>query len=160
MKNTKQHNKRKMRISSLPVSCVFIGMLSLSSVHAYCFADAAKTYRINENLLRAIAWTESSMRANIESPTDDIGLMGINRSWLPVLKRKYGISEAAVWDPCTNVKLGAWILADNFFRKGFSWNAVGAYAASCTKKSPVVCASLRQQYAQRVWKQYQKITNK
>jgi len=32
-------------------------------------------------------------------------------------------------DACTNTFIGAWILADNIFRMGYRWEAIGAYNA-------------------------------
>ncbi|WP_434778562.1 lytic transglycosylase domain-containing protein [Neisseria sp. Ec49-e6-T10] len=136
--------------------CLFL-VLS-SSVHAFCFEEAAQKYGINAHLLRAIAQTESSMRANIESPTQDIGLMGINRSWLPILNKRFGLTEAHIWEPCINVHVGAWILAHNFNQYGRNWNAIGAYNASCTKLKGNACTQVRNQYSRKIWDNWQKIS--
>jgi soluble lytic murein transglycosylase-like protein len=117
----------------------------------FCFKEAGQRYGIDAGLLKAIAQTESSMRQWIESPTSDIGLMGINRSWLPVLRKRFGLTERDVWQPCTNVMVGAWILANEFSRKGRNWNAVGAYNAACKKLQGANCMKVRQQYSQKVW---------
>jgi len=55
--------------------------------------------------------------------------MQINSSWLPKL-RKYGIGVNELFDPCTSIQVGAWILAQNIQRLGHSWEAVGAYNSS------------------------------
>lgn len=55
--------------------------------------------------------------------------MQINSSWLPKL-RQWGIDEAALLtDACTNLMVGAWVLADNIQRLGYNWKAIGAYNA-------------------------------
>lgn len=134
----------------------FLALMASFKVHAFCFDAAADRYGVNASLLRAIAMTESSMRADIESPTHDIGLMGINRSWLPKLKNEFGLTEADVWEPCTNVHIGAWILAHNFQQFGMNWEAVGAYAAACTKLRGNDCVNARYQYSKRVWTNLQR----
>jgi soluble lytic murein transglycosylase-like protein len=126
---------------------------------AFCFQEAGQRYGIDAGLLKAIAQTESSMRPWIESRTQDIGLMGINRSWVPTLRRRFGLTEKDIWEPCTNVMVGAWILANNFASKGKNWNAVGMYNAACTKLQGADCLRVRQVYSQKVWKNWQTYQN-
>lgn len=137
-------------------TALFFTFASCSSF-GFCFDLAASRYGVNAKLLEAVAITESSMRPNIESPTSDIGLMGINRSWLPKLKKEFGLTEKDVWQPCTNVQIGAWILAHNFRQYGNSWDAVGAYAASCTKLKGYDCLKARNTYSKKIWKNWQKL---
>lgn len=96
-----------------------------------CWDDAAARYGVNPALLYAIAKTESSLNPSAvnrrnANGTYDIGLMQINSSWLPTLAR-YGITEAQLYDACTSIHVGAWIMAQNMQRLGNSWDAVGAY---------------------------------
>ena len=134
---------------------VFILTIALASqsAHAFCWKEAAQRYQIDAKLLYAIGMTESSMRPNIVSKTEDIGLMGINRYWLTKLA-EFGINEQALFDPCTNVMVGAWILSDNFARKGVTWDAVGAYNAACTRLKGAACTQQRMKYANRVYEYY------
>jgi len=98
-----------------------------------CWEEAAARYGVNPYVLYAIAKTESGLnpaainRAN-KNGSYDIGLMQINSGWLPTL-RKHGIDEAQLMDACTNIQVGAWVLAQNMRRLGNSWEAVGAYNA-------------------------------
>lgn len=129
-------------------SICLMAVLSCSGGRANaCWEDVATWYGINVNLLYAIAKTESGLnpiaRNKNKNGSYDIGLMQINSSWLPTL-RKYGIDEKRLQDPCTNLQVGAWILSENMRRMGITWEAVGAYNA----KDP----GLRIQYARKVYK--------
>lgn len=128
--------------------------MATNTAQAYCFKEAGQRYGIDSGLLAAIAKTESSMNPRAHSHTDDIGLMQINRSWVPVLRKRFGITEAQVWEPCTNVMIGAWILAHEFAQKGKSWDAVGAYNARCSKLKGINCAIARQNYSMKVYKNW------
>lgn len=110
-----------------------------------CWEEAAASYGVNAHLLYAIAKTESNLNPlatnRNKDGSYDIGLMQINSRWLPILRR-HGVDEQSLFDPCTSIHVGAWVLAQNMRRLGNSWEAVGAYNA----KDPV----LRQRYATRV----------
>ena len=97
-----------------------------------CWDDAATRYQVNSALLHAIARTESGLNPHAigrnPNRSHDIGLMQINSAWLSTLAT-YGISERDLFEPCTNIHVGAWILAYNFYRLGYTWDAVGAYNA-------------------------------
>lgn len=102
-----------------------------------CMEGAGTRYRINPVLLWSIAKIESGFSPSAENKntngSTDIGVMQINSAWLPTLKR-YGIDREALRDPCTNIYVGAWILAQNIQRYGYNWEAVGAYNARTQSK--------------------------
>ena len=116
-----------------------------------CWQDAAQRYGISADLLYAVARVESNLnpqavnRSHLQrTGSYDIGLMQINSGHLRTLSR-YGIQEADLFDPCTNIRVGAWLLADNFSRRGAKWDAVGAYNAACSPPKGKDCIKTRTQ---------------
>jgi len=112
-----------LRVTLAALCCIF-------STAQACWEAAAARYQVNSALLYAIARTESGLNPSAigsnSNGTRDIGLMQINSAWLPALSR-YGISERDLFEPCTSIHVGAWILAGNIQRLGYTWDAVGAY---------------------------------
>ena len=119
---------------------------------AFCFNEAGARYGVNPDLLRAIAKVESGMkqfainRSNANGSVD-VGVMQINSFWFPRLE-KLGISREHLWDPCTNVMVGAWILAQEISGNGLNWVSVGRYNSRTPSKNVI--------YAKKVYAQLRK----
>jgi soluble lytic murein transglycosylase-like protein len=113
-----------------PLRLGVAGLCCASTIVSACWEEAAARYQVNSTLLYAIARTESGLNPSAigrnSNGTRDIGLMQINSAWLPALSR-YGIRERDLFEPCTSIHVGAWILAGNIQRHGYTWEAVGAY---------------------------------
>lgn len=96
-----------------------------------CFDAAARYYGLHPALLKAIARKESGMNPRAvgrnTNGTYDIGIMQINSAHLPKLARAGVTADDLLANPCRNIVVGAWILADAVRRHGLTWKAVGAY---------------------------------
>ena len=117
-----------------PTAGLITAIVTLAALPAQaCWDEAAARYRVSSELLYAIARTESALDPQAvgrnRNGTRDIGLMQINSAWLPTLAA-HGIGERDLFDPCTSIHVGAWILAGNVQRLGYTWDAVGAYNAA------------------------------
>ena len=117
-----------------PTAGVITAIVTLAALPAHaCWHEAAARYNVSSELLYAIARTESALDPQAvgrnRNGTRDIGLMQINSAWLPALAA-HGITERDLFDPCTSIHVGAWILAGNVQRLGYTWDAVGAYNAA------------------------------
>jgi len=137
------------------VLALFISILLIGKSQAYqqCVEEASKSYRINPLIVYAIIKTESGFNpyaiGKNKNGTYDIGLMQINSSWLPFL-RKYGYTVNHLFDPCINAKVGTWVLAKCINKYGYNWKAVDCYNKG--KK-----ATGRSEYVWRVYKHMVKL---
>ncbi|MFT2793689.1 transglycosylase SLT domain-containing protein [Serratia sp. T13T92] len=133
-------------------------LLSFSAL-ADCFDMAGRDYRIDPDLLRAIAWNESKFNpVAVGKNSDgslDIGLMQINTQHSNKLS-SFGISQDHLsQDACMNIYTGAYILATSFKKWGVSWAAVGAYNAGF--KESDIQAQRRHKYASKIERTYRAI---
>lgn len=140
---------------------LLLALLPFSAPHAgaTCWAQAAARYGISALELAAHACVESEMRPDAihvnagttGAASEDLGLMQINSAHLTRLAR-YGITrEILLRDACTNLMVGAQILAESKSRYGDSWNATGAYNAGCATLHGAACVAARARYAWRVY---------
>lgn len=154
-----------MKAVTQTLNLILMLLFPLSST-AYCFQKAGDTYKIDPLLLISIAQVESGMNYKAIGlnktksgvvKTEDIGLMQINSSWLPELKKSFGISrDMLLNNPCQNVYVGAWVLAWNIFNHGADWNAVGAYNAGFKKSGE----KNRERYLNKVYLRYIRLLQK
>jgi hypothetical protein len=128
-----------MKIKFKPLFLIALILLFIifqrSTAFSYCFVEAGEMYDIPSNILRAIAEVESSFDAyavnHNKDGSYDYGLMQINSWWADKIG---GDLWRSLGDPCMNVKVGAWILAQCFQRLGYTLQGVGCYHSPSAEK--------------------------
>lgn len=131
----RQSTPRALRIFAVAVVAT-IALLAASPAAAdICkgniFNEAAALYHLDPDLLRAITWVESHGIPSAVGPRlpdghRAWGAAQINDVHLPELVG-YGVTQRDLLNPCVNLKLSAWVLANCIQAKGATWAAVGCY---------------------------------
>ncbi|MEN3262890.1 transglycosylase SLT domain-containing protein [Sodalis endosymbiont of Spalangia cameroni] len=145
-----------------PLTGILVSLFFMSqSAHSArdCFELAGRYYKIDPDLLRAVAWHESRYNmAAIGRNKDgsiDVGIMQINSRNFSHLE-KFGITQHHLKnDPCMNIYTGAYYLSVAFNRWGINWVSVGAYNAGFKKND--IQNKRRKIYAENVYNIYTKI---
>ena len=94
------------------------------------FEEAGKYYNVDPRLLWCVAKVESNHNpyavGKNTNGTYDIGLMQINTVHLKGLAR-HGITKNMLFDPKTNVYVGAWVMAGCIAKHGMTKNGITCY---------------------------------
>ena len=126
----------------ITVILLFSTFLS-STAFSFCFDEAGEMYDISSSILRAIAEVESSFDAyavnHNKDGSYDYGLMQINSWWADRIGEDLWSS---LGDPCMNVKVGAWILAQCFHRLGYTMHGIGCYHSPSESKQLIYAGKI------------------
>lgn len=145
------------RIAATLLSLLFSGILNAAD----CFDLAGRDYKIDPDLLRAIAWNESRFNPGaVGKNTDksiDVGVMQINSQHFSKLGAVGITKEHLLNDACMNIYTGAYFLAQAFNTWGVNWKSVGAYNAGFRQSEKQ--AQRRYLYASRIESTYRTIKN-
>jgi hypothetical protein len=140
----------------LVLLCVPAAWARTDEAYLKHFIEVEALSGVNARLLWAVAATESSHNAQAmnnshlaRTKSYDIGLMQINSSHLPTLK-KFGITESDLRQPRTSIEVAAWLLRELFRIHGQTWEAVGAYNAACVQLKGEACRNARDTYIGKV----------
>lgn len=119
------------------IALLFIS--ACSAAQADCFDRAAARFKLNPDLLRAMAEQESGQRPDALGPiladgNRGLGQMQVNSVHLPELA-KYRVTRQDLMTTCGSVFTGAWIFAGYVRLVGYTWQAVGIYNTGPASKN-------------------------
>lgn len=146
MDHNKTHIILLCFLSSIPVLASSSPKNVANIPYMECFNEAVAEYGVELPLLVAIAEKESGFNPNALNTDNsngsfDIGIMQINSSWI---KGQYVRSH--FYDPCFNIKFGAYVLSGSLARWGNDWYGVGKYNAKTPSKGYIYTTDLYPRY--------------
>lgn len=104
-------------------------MIDFHGVPIHCINQAAVQFHVPAKIIISVMSVEggrNGMRVKNKNGTYDYGVMQINSSWSTHLT-SYGIRPSDLqYNPCINVQVGAWILAQGMAESN-GWLGVGNY---------------------------------
>ncbi|EFK7521906.1 lytic transglycosylase domain-containing protein [Escherichia coli] len=155
---------RSPKVKFLTIFTLSILITKMSFASSACFNEAGTMFRIEPNLIKAIALVESNLKKdrigknrdkknNIKS--FDYGLMQINQMHIPMLKKRGIIKDERdlLDNPCLNIKIGTEILYKHFSRCGMTWQCLGTYNAGFAMDNQ----KKRLQYAKKIYIVYTRL---
>ncbi|EFL3357123.1 TPA: lytic transglycosylase domain-containing protein [Escherichia coli] len=155
---------RSPKVKFLTIFTLSILITKMSFASSACFNEAGTMFRIELNLIKAIALVESNLKKdsigknrdkknNIKS--FDYGLMQINQMHIPMLKKRGIIKDERdlLDNPCLNIKIGTEILYKHFSRCGMTWQCLGTYNAGFAMDNQ----KKRLQYAKKIYIVYTRL---
>lgn len=104
--------------------------LLIHDVPIECINQAATAYHVPATMIIAILKTEGGRNGEASKNKDgsyDYGSMQINSCWLEKIAHHGYTKHDIQYDPCKNVAVGAWILAQSMASGKNVWNGVGNY---------------------------------
>ncbi|EEY5468514.1 TPA: lytic transglycosylase domain-containing protein [Escherichia coli] len=155
---------RSPKVKFLTIFTLSILITKMSFASSACFNEAGTMFRIEPNLIKAIALVESNLKKdsigkNIDKKNNiksfDYGLMQINQMHIPMLKKRGIIKDERdlLDNPCLNIKIGTEILYKHFSRCGMTWQCLGTYNAGFAMDNQ----KKRLQYAQKIYIVYTRL---
>ncbi len=117
-----------------------------------CITEAAHDNGLHPLLVRAVLNVEGGRVSSVTRNSNgsyDLGLMQINTTWLPVLRRFHVKWQDLTDKPCVNIRVGSWILANKIKGEDDYWVGVGNYHS----KTP----TYNRRYRQRVYHELERL---
>jgi len=124
-------------------------MMAFHDVPLACINQAAVQWHVPATIILSVIKTENGrngLAVKNKNGTYDLGVMQINTSWLPMLKSKGLTVEQVKSDPCINVSVGTWILAQGI-AAGAGWKGVGNYNSYTEKHNQIYREKVKVTYS-------------
>ncbi|EOO1285968.1 lytic transglycosylase domain-containing protein [Escherichia coli] len=155
---------RSPKVKFLTIFTLSILITKMSFASSACFNEAGTMFRIEPNLIKAIALVESNLKKDSIGKNRDkknniksfnYGLMQINQMHIPMLKKRGIIKDERdlLDNPCLNIKIGTEILYKHFSRCGMTWQCLGTYNAGFAMDNQ----KKRLQYAKKIYIVYTRL---
>jgi soluble lytic murein transglycosylase-like protein len=123
--------------------------LFVSDVPLHCVNEAAYEYHVPAKLIIAVLNTERGkigQAVKNKNGTYDLGPMQINSSWWPKLYQYQVTPKQVLTDACTNIRVGAWILAKEIASGGSLLVGVGDYHSHTMRYNQPYVQTVRMKY--------------
>lgn len=123
-------------------------MMFFHDVPLQCINQAAIQYHVPATIILSIIKTENGrngMALKNSNGTYDLGVMQINTSWLQTLAKKGLTLNQVKSDPCVNVTVGTWILAQGMANSA-GWRGVANYHSYTKKYNDVYQEKVKKTY--------------
>jgi len=105
-------------------------MLLINTVPLDCINQAAIQYHVPGILILSVLKTEGGYTGLAKlnhNRSVDYGAFQINSYWIPKLIQCHITQNDLQYDPCVNVKIGAWILSKNIADNSHFQQSIGNY---------------------------------
>ncbi|OGT30771.1 MAG: conjugal transfer protein TrbN [Gammaproteobacteria bacterium RIFCSPHIGHO2_12_FULL_35_23] len=123
--------------------------LIINDVPIECIMQAARQYYLPVALVISVLKAENGAvgEANVnKNGTIDYGPMQINSVWLKQIE-PYGYTvQDLQYNPCVNVQVGAWILAQQVANGSSLWQGVGDYHSHSYYQNQLYSSRVSQYY--------------
>ena len=114
-----------------------------------CINKEAHEYHISEKLLISVLAVEQGkvgLARKNKNGTYDLGPMQINTSWWPELYHYNITPKEVLYNPCTNIKVGAWILAKEISDGDNLLKSIGNYNSHTNYYNKLYLQKIRIKY--------------
>ncbi len=110
----------------------------INGVPYSCITQASAQYHVPATVIVSVLEVENGQvgDANVNSNgTIDYGPMQINSVWLKRLEPFNYTAHDLQYDPCINVNVGTWILAQKIAANKSVWKGIGDYHSKTTEQN-------------------------
>jgi soluble lytic murein transglycosylase-like protein len=123
--------------------------LMVSDISLSCINTIAAQYRVPSKLIIAVLNIEQGKKGlakRNKNGSYDLGEMQINTRWWPMLYQYNITSNDVLYKPCTNLRVGVWILAKAISESNNLLDGVGNYNSHTPIYNHLYTRKIREKY--------------